>query len=187
LCDPTLFLKNPAMRDFPYIPTWRTLFQKSTSRGITTYCHPRHQAKETTTMQISDQVQAIINVLAEYSGGHLHDADALGQLLQHTVDAKRHGELGDLCFRGKHLSRVFETMAKQVPQSELHQKLQEEFSLSAREFHRQLQTFVEKTDTGLRQMVEQRYLAVTPEAMQQLLQLARDLEWLKNWQLDMEQ
>lgn len=138
-------------------------------------------------MQINEPVQAIVDLLLGYSENRVSDPSILAMLLQHAGDAGLHTELGALCFRAKHLSRVFDTMGKQTPESDLHAKLQEEFSASVREFHTQLGTFVGDAPTELHETIVQQHLAVTPEALHKLMHLARDLEWLKNWELDMTQ
>jgi hypothetical protein len=138
-------------------------------------------------MKISDAVQTIVEMLHGYSGQRIADAPVLSMLLQHAGDAARNEELGTLCFRAKHVSRVFGTLARQTPETELHAKLQEEFSTSIREFHTLLESFISDAPEELLTTVTTRHLAVTPDGLRQLLTLAGDLEWLKNWELDMNQ
>jgi hypothetical protein len=138
-------------------------------------------------MNISEEVQTIVEILHDYSGQRIADVPVLSMLLQHAGDAARNEELGALCFRAKHVSRVFDTLARHTPETELHAKLQEEFSASIREFHTLLDTFISGAAEELHTIVSSRHLAVTPDGLRQLMTLARDLEWLKNWELDINQ
>jgi len=136
-------------------------------------------------LQISEQVQAIVELLTAYSTHGIADSDALAALLQHAGDERKFNELGELSFRAKHLGRVFNTAAKHAADSDLHAKLQEECSTSVQEFHQLLTSFIADASAPLKELIDSRYLAVTPEALRQLLRLAGDLEALKNWELDM--
>ena len=136
-------------------------------------------------LHISEQVQSIVELLTAYSKQSIAASDALAALLQHAGDEKKFNELGELSFRAKHLRRVIDTAAKHSTDSELHEKLQEECSTSAREFHQMLTSFIADAAAPAKELIESRYLSVTPEALKELLVLAGDLETLKNWELDM--
>jgi hypothetical protein len=138
-------------------------------------------------MIISEAVQNIVEMLHAHSGKSTADAPVLSMMLQHAGDAGLAEELGALCFRGKHVSRVFDTLSRHTPETELHTKLQEEFSVSIREFHAMLESFISEAPEELRATITSRHLAVTPDGLRQLMTLARDLELLKNWELDMTQ
>ncbi|MCZ7558178.1 MAG: hypothetical protein M5R41_17380 [Bacteroidia bacterium] len=138
-------------------------------------------------MIISDAVRNIVEMLHTHSGKRPADVAVLSMILQHAGDAGLAGDLGALCFRAKHVSRVFDTLSRHTPETELHTKLQEEFSVSIREFHVMLDSFISEAPEELRTNITSRHLAVTPDGLRQLMSLARDLELLKNWELDMTQ
>ncbi len=138
-------------------------------------------------MRISDQVLTILELLGDYSAHRIADPDTLARLLQHAGDMRKQADLGELSFRAKHLCRIIDTMAKQTADTELHLKLQEECSISVREFHQLLGAFVADAPAQFREMIGRHYLDITPEALAHLLKFAHDLEWLKNWELDMTQ
>jgi len=138
-------------------------------------------------MEVSPQVRDIIDVLSTYTRSRLHDAGMLGRFLQHASDRDAPESIGDLAFKAKYLTRLQGTMRAQTAETELYAKLEEEFSRSIHEFHALVTAFVADADTEFRSMVERHHLAVTPEALRHLVQLAEDLTWLKNWELEMTQ
>lgn len=138
-------------------------------------------------MPISAQVRDIVSLLTTYSRGTLRDPDILAELLQHAQDHQAFAALGDLSFRGKHLARVRETLGRQAPGSDLHERLLAEFSTALQEFRQLLADFTADAHEELSTRIDRHYLAVSEQALQHLLTLAHDLEWLKNMELDMAQ
>jgi|GEM_PF-4246978 len=136
-------------------------------------------------MQINEQVKSILSMLMQYSTRHLSDAEMLACFLQHAYDTQRQEQLGELSFRGKYLWKLNDTLGKHVPGSDLHAKLQEEFAEAAREFHILVEAFLADADSDFGETVRQRYLAVSHESFLRLLELAGDMNILKNWELDM--
>lgn len=138
-------------------------------------------------MEISSQVRDIIEVLSTYAGGRLHDPVMLGRFLQHATDRNAPETVGDLAFTAKYLTRLQVTMRRQTAETELYTKLEQEFSRSVHEFHAKVTAYVEDAEPDFRETVQRHYLAVTQEALRHLMQLAEDLTWLKNWELEMTQ
>lgn len=138
-------------------------------------------------MEISPQVSDIISVLSVYARNGLRDAGMLSHFLQHAADHQEHEALGELSFAAKYLTRVQGAIRKQVPESELYAKLEEEFSFGVHSFHAKLTDFVSTAEEDFRSMVERHYLAVSQEALRHLMELAEDFTWLKNWELEMTQ
>lgn len=138
-------------------------------------------------MDVSPQVNDIIELLSAYAGGRLHDPDGLAGFLQHAHDRGTPEAVGELAFKGKYLARLQMTMRRQTPESELYEKLEQEFSRTVHEFHDMVTEFFADAGEKQREMVERHYLAVSHDALRRLMQLAEDLTWLKNWELEMTQ
>ncbi len=138
-------------------------------------------------MNISPQVNAIAELLATYSQGALDDVRMIERFLQHAHDSSRHAELGDLAFHAKFLTRVQSTIRRQAPGTDLYDKLEKEFSTAVHEFHGRVGEFVENAEPDFRTMVDQHYLAVNEQSLRNLMRLANDFTWLKNWELEMTQ
>lgn len=138
-------------------------------------------------MDVSPQVHDIIELLSTYAGGRLHDTDGLGGFLQHAQNRGTPEAVGELAFKGKYLTRLQLTMRRQTPESELYEKLEQEFSRTVHEFHAMVSDFFADAEEEQRAMVERHYLAVSHDALRNLMQLAEDLTWLKNWELEMTQ
>jgi hypothetical protein len=138
-------------------------------------------------MEISPQVQAISDVLSTFADGALHDRRMMERFLQHAHDRGRPDSLGELAFAGKYLTRLQITFSQQTAESELHEKLEQEFSHAIHDFHAKVVSFVADAETEFRDMVEHHYLAITEDALRSLMHLATDFTWMKNWELDMTQ
>lgn len=138
-------------------------------------------------MEVSPQVQDIIELLSIYADGRLHDPDGLGGVLQHAQSRGTPDAVGELAFKGKYLTRLQLTMRRQTPESELYEKLEQEFSRTVHEFHAMVSDFFADAEEKQRGMVERHYLTVSHDALRHLMQLAEDLTWLKNWELEMTQ
>lgn len=138
-------------------------------------------------MDVSPQVSDIIELLSKYAGGRLHDQVMLGRILQHAADRDTPQAVGDLAFKAKFLTRLQMTLRSQTPETELYGKLEQEFSRAVHEFHAMVKEFTTDADEEFRTMVERHHLAVTQQALRHLMQLAEDLTWLKNWELEMTQ
>ncbi|MBN1448611.1 MAG: hypothetical protein JXA28_11825 [Bacteroidetes bacterium] len=138
-------------------------------------------------MEVSSQVRDIIDLLSTYTGGRLHDTTMLGRFLQHANDRGAPDSIGDLAFAAKYLTRLQVTMRRQTSGTELYAKLEQEFSRSVHEFHAMVTAFIEDANAEFRVSVQRNHLAVTQEALERLMQLAEDLTWLKNWELEMTQ
>jgi|GEM_PF-1218554 len=138
-------------------------------------------------MDVSPQVNDIIELLSAYAGDRLHDPAGLGSFLQHAHDRGSPEAVGELAFKGKYLSRLQLTMRRQTPESELYEKLEQEFSRTVHEFHAMVSDFFADAEEERREIVQRHYLAVTHDALRRLMQLAEDLTWLKNWELEMTQ
>lgn len=138
-------------------------------------------------MVISPQVQAISEVLSAYAGGALHDPRMMERFLQHAQNCGRPVSLGELAFTGKYLTRLQGTMRQQTSGTELYDKLEQEFSRAIHDFHAKVGDFIKDAEGDVAEMVRRQVLAVSENALRNLMRLAEDFTWLKNWELDMMQ
>lgn len=138
-------------------------------------------------MIISPQVRAITDLLSTFAGGALEDRSMMERFLQHAQDQNKPDAVGDLAFQAKFLIRIQATIRQQAPDSELYAKLEQEFSAAIHEFHGRVKVFVEDAETDFREMVDRHYLAVSEHALRNLMRLAQDFNWMKNWELEMTQ
>ncbi|MCB2206038.1 hypothetical protein KQI65_14955 [bacterium] len=130
-------------------------------------------------------MKEIITVLNAYTRDGLRDGELLAAFLQHAADRGKHAELGDLSFTAKYLTRVQSAIHKQTPQSDLYAKLEEEFSYGVHSFHAKVKEFVADGEEEFRSMVDRHVLAVSQPALRNLMHLAEDFAWMKNWELEM--
>ena len=136
-------------------------------------------------MTVSSTVRQIVEILQQYTKFSLKDSDRLAAILQHAYDVERTSQLGDLAFSAKYLWKLYVTLEKQPADSEMLEKLETEFSTTIEEFRNRLMAFA--AEGAFKSMVEHHYLSMQPSSLKHLLDLAHDLGWMKNWELDMAQ
>ena len=64
------------------------------------------------------------------------------------------------------------------------EKLEAEFSRALHEFHSKMSLFVSDAEEEFKTMFEQHFLAVSEQALKHMIDLIHDLNWLKNWELE---
>ena len=138
-------------------------------------------------MNISPQVREITELLSTFAGGTLEDSAMMERFLQHAQDRNKPDAVGTLAFQAKFLTRVQSTIRQQAPDSELYAKLEQEFSAAVHEFHGLVTEFVADAEADFREMAEKHFLAVNESALRNLMRLAHDFTWMKNWELEMTQ
>ncbi|MBI5216384.1 MAG: hypothetical protein HY960_11585 [Ignavibacteriae bacterium] len=90
----------------------------------------------------------------------------------------------DVLFVSKFLSQAVAVLKREGMASEITKPLQTEFKLTLEKFHSLLHTLVKDADEPLKQHFVSRFLSMKPDCMENLLTLARELSWVKNYQLD---
>lgn len=136
-------------------------------------------------MNISPQVEAIIELLHKFQSEGLRDEDLLTLFLQHAHSAGKQKELGELAFHGKYLRNMYVTIRRQTQESELYEKLESEFARAVNDFHGMLTAFIADGDEVFRNQVQQHALAVSEAGLKHLLELAEDFATLKNMEIEL--
>jgi hypothetical protein len=136
-------------------------------------------------MDISPQVELIIEFLQTSTSDGLRDELLFAQFLQHAQNAGLQEALGGLAFHGKYLRNLYVTIRRQTRETELYEKLETEFSRAVNDFHGMVSDFVTDADEEFRSTVERHALAVTENGLRNLLLLAEDFAALKNLELEM--
>jgi hypothetical protein len=100
-------------------------------------------------MQISPQVEIILEFLQNNSADGLRDARLLAFFLQHAQSAGKQHALGGLAFHGKYLRGLYSAVRRQTPGTELHEKLEQEFSRAVNDFHGMVSAFIADAEEEL--------------------------------------
>ncbi|MBE0642782.1 MAG: hypothetical protein IH600_01755 [Bacteroidetes bacterium] len=135
-------------------------------------------------MEISPQVEMILEFLQQYANDGLRDERLFAQFMQHAQNSGKQDALGALAFHGKYLRNLYITIRRQTQETELYDKLEPEFSRAVNDFHGMVSAFVVDADEDFRTMVERHALEVNESGLKNLLALAEDFTALKNLELD---
>jgi hypothetical protein len=135
-------------------------------------------------MNISPQVEMILEVLKQYTIDGLRDEALFANFMQHAQVSGKQEALGALAFHGKYLRNLYITVQRQTQGSELYGKLEQEFSRAVKDFHGMVGEFITDADEDFRVTVEQQALEVSENGLKSLLSLAEDFGALKNLELD---
>ncbi len=135
-------------------------------------------------MDISPQVELILEFLQQYAPEGLRDEKLFAQFMQHAQNGGKQEALGALAFHGKYLRNLYITIRRQTRETELYDKIEQEFSRAVNDFHGMITEFVADADADFRATVERHALAVSESGLKNLLALAEDFTALKNLELD---
>jgi hypothetical protein len=138
-------------------------------------------------MEISPEVELIIEFLSTSTGDGLQDERLFSQFLQHAQSAGKQEALGKLAFHGKYLRNLYIAIRRQTQESELYEKMEKEFSRATNDFHGMVTEFIADGEEEFRAAVERHALAVSENGLRNLLSLAEDFTALKNLELEMMQ
>ena len=137
-------------------------------------------------MTITTAVTEILAMLDDFAKPGLLDRELFGQFLQHAADSGKQKDLGDLAFLGKYLWKLYGTLDKHPAGEDIRLKLEEEFASTLPSFRRQLDEFSSGAASDFRSTVESRLLALSGDALKNIMDTAHDFSWLKNWELEMQ-
>lgn len=138
-------------------------------------------------MEISPEVELIIEFLSKSTADGLRDERMFSQFLQHAQTAGKQAALGKLAFHGKYLRNLYIAIRRQTQESELYEKMEKEFSRATNDFHGMVSEFIAGAEEEFRTAVERHALAVSETGLRNLLSLAEDFTALKNLELEMMQ
>jgi hypothetical protein len=135
-------------------------------------------------MEISPQVEMILEFLQQYTVDGLRDEALFASFMQHAQNGGKQEALGALAFHGKYLRNLYITIQRHTQASELYEKLEQEFSRAVNDFHGMISDFIVDADDEFRATVERHALEVSENGLKNLLSLAEDFSALKNLELD---
>jgi hypothetical protein len=135
-------------------------------------------------MQLSAPTLKLLNDVDGFSGSKLRRREDLGFLFELAHVSNAEDALADLSFQAKFLSRTFGILQRIGRGAEGADRLTGECERAIIAVREALRILVAGAPEGDRTQFSTRYLADSPEALQELLHLSYDLSWHKNWLLD---
>jgi hypothetical protein len=135
-------------------------------------------------MRLSAPTLKLLNDVESFSGNKLRRREDLGFLLELAHVSNAGDALADLSFQARFLSRTFGILQRIGRGAEGADRLTVECERAMIAIREALRMLVAGAPEEDRARFSTRYLADSPEALQELLLLSYDLSWHKNWLLD---
>ncbi len=133
-----------------------------------------------------EKIEKLVNHLNNLSSGTLKHPATLQVLLESVAKGGIEDTLGDLAFDAKFCHKTHGIMQRIGLEGEGYDKLAAEFTVGIGRCREHLQQILTHLSSADRNEIEAKFLAMTPEGMQNLLALLHDLSWYKNYQIDTE-
>jgi hypothetical protein len=135
-------------------------------------------------MDVHGECLRLLAELDHLSGGRLMRRGDLGMLFDLGLRPGRRPLLDDLAFSAKFLTRARSMMERAGPAGQGYDQIAGEFSRHVQKAIALIRTLLEDAPEETAQGFVSRYLAATPEGLENLLALSADLGWYKNWLID---
>ncbi len=133
----------------------------------------------------SETVLEFLSILNAYAPDGLRKQDDLACLLQHAYDTKKTGIIGELAFQGKYLWKLQAALRKESSTGESFETLEKELLEAFNTFHEKIAELVQDGAPELLLSFRSSYLQFSEEAAGNIIALAHDFHWMKNWELEM--
>jgi hypothetical protein len=135
-------------------------------------------------MKFNGSTEALLSTLETLSANRIRHKDDLGLVLKLALTGGRTDALEQLSFYAKFTSRSYGIMKRIGAGAEGYDKLEMEFGESLEKVKQLIEEVFRAAPPEVREQFRRRYLSLTPDAMQQLVELLHDVSWYKNWLID---
>ena len=135
-------------------------------------------------MLISENTDKFIDAVQQYSGNQLTHAADCALLVEAARVHSMDDAFADLCFTSKFMHKTFGVMKRIGLQGEGYDKLSEEFESNNVKARALMEAIAGKMPADDRIRFTETYLAMSGPSMQAMMDLVRDLSWLKNYSID---
>ncbi|MBI3195367.1 MAG: hypothetical protein HYZ34_13020 [Ignavibacteriae bacterium] len=135
-------------------------------------------------MILQSSVEEVISEIEKSGNRKFKFRQEVSSLLTISQEQNMSGVFDDILFFSKFLSHAYAVLNREGTTSETTRPLQQEFKTTLEKLHTLLRTLIKEADGLLKQDFVSRFLNMKPECMENLLALANELTWVKNYQLD---
>jgi hypothetical protein len=135
-------------------------------------------------MELNPATVSLLSELETFSGGKITRRSDLGMLLECGRSGPDRDVLDELGFFSKFLHRTYGIMMRIGPGGEGYDRLSREFTGAVEKTRALMTSLIAKSRGDERETFTGTYLAMTQEALDNLLALCHDLSWYKNWLID---
>jgi hypothetical protein len=135
-------------------------------------------------MQVSQPVADHLTALEALSQKRISRGEDVALLLEVAYSTAREKDLEDLSFHAKFSVRTAGIMKRIGRTGDGYDRLAAELSANLEKVRSLLAMFLAAAPGDAAEIFRQRYLALTPGALENLMVLLYDLSWHKNWHID---
>lgn len=123
--------------------------------------------------------------LDSLSGGRIGRKADVGLLYEQAGILGREREFEEICFQAKFAHKAHGILQQKDAARGDTTQLEREFTVAVEQITGLSHLLLSEAPISVRKQFESAYLAATPDALHNLLQLCSDLSWYKNRQIDM--
>lgn len=131
-----------------------------------------------------NETRTFVADLEKFAGRKLAFPEEIGLLVEAAGDKSHRKTLEEAAFHAKFAAKTFELMRRVGAEAQGFDKLQAELANALTTTSRLLQSLGPRLPASARGSFEERFFKTDAEQLDNLLQLVRDLAWIKNWMLD---
>ena len=135
-------------------------------------------------MTMHPESKRLLSELTELSRGRITLPMELGFLLDLSRTAVKSDILEKISFHAKFIVKTFDLMKKVGKGGDGYEKLSEEFSGNIEKCRALIGELLVSAEAAERSQFTERFLVLTPHAMENLMKLFHDLSWYKNYLID---
>lgn len=135
-------------------------------------------------MALSPPVTAFLEALDRFAPHPLKRPDDFALLCEGAYLGGKERHLEELAFLGKFVLRTLGIMKRIGSGGEGYDRLAAESEAVLEKIREHWAALAEEISPEERKLLHTRYLALTPDAFQELLALLEDAGWYKNWSID---
>lgn len=135
-------------------------------------------------LTIRKETHRLLDTVERHTGHSLRLRERILTLMELAVSHHQERLLDDLIFLAKFLWNSHNLMQRIGPDAEGYPKLAGEFRDSVEKFSTLVKTLVKEGPDEVKGSFAKDFFLMSPEALDNLMQLAHDLSWLKNYAID---
>lgn len=141
----------------------------------------------TASIPFSPSTVDLLAALGAFSSGRLTRPEDLGLLYESAVQGGLLGEFDDLSFQAKFVHKTYGILQRIGKDGQGYDRLEGAFGAGLERCGALARKILSGAPAAVQGQFAARYLALTPDALQNFLALCYDLSWYKNWHIDRRQ
>ena len=135
-------------------------------------------------MALRSDTLELLRGLEKSSRKRLNYPNEVGQILEAAQNGRRTMQFEDAIFLAKFISSSFDVMSRIGVDGEGYEKLSAEFESNTQKLSSLIKEILIGARDEIRQNQTALFLSLTPESLERLMLLLRDLTAVKNWVVD---